>query len=784
MNSSVLLRGVSAGALTLLVSHEAFAQQSLPTIDVGGARRAPPSRISVPPSGRPSTPAPGPSSRFPSEPKTPEQGYVVSNATTGMKLNIPIKETPASIAVVPKQVLVDQNITRLQDALENVSGVQSNNNDLEGYIFNIRGFQSLYIYRNALAIPGGEANPQIFDTANIERIEVLKGPASILFGRSEPGGIINIITKQPLDKPRYVAEQQVGSYNYYRTQWDFSAPSETIPGLAARVTGAYQNSGSFRKFQGGNRIIIAPVVSYRPSDWTEFTVDTQFLTNRTQSDIGQPSLGPYGNLPGPLPNNRSFQEPNDPRDRNDSYNISYNFRQNLSEDWKVTNRFLYTEGWLGKPLISGLTVQPDNLTFDRVTQFQDLHGRTFSTNLDFNGKFETFGAQHNFLFGLDYLISLYDYFFGNGLDIYPIGLYAPIYGTVPSFAYWGAIVGSGFKGHSSVLTRQKGMYVQDYITVLDRVHVLMGVRYDVADVTRGAVSSNYDTGNIADVLAPSKNLAIADRLASPTNLFTGWTPRAGVVFDISPELSGYGSYSRSFGLNNGFDAQNRALPPEKGLQWEVGLKAQVLQDVLATLAFFQITKSGVSTQDFLNIGASRLAGLQRSRGVELDVVGRVSERVAIIANYAHIDAKVIDDSPVNRLNPFGALDRDIYGPRSGLLGNHLQIVPRHSGKIALTYDFGENGLGFRVGASVTAQTRSWGDVQNTFLLPGRARLDGFASYATLFEGHKLTAQLNLKNINNVHYFQAVDNFFNYNVAPYLRTPAPPFTAVGTLRFEW
>jgi iron complex outermembrane recepter protein len=793
MNPSVLRRGVSACALSLFISSSAAeAQQSLPTIDIGGARRAGTTRgaptrnptQSAASTGQSSDPAPGVASRFPSEPKTPEQGYVVTNATTGMKLDIPIKETPASIAVVPKQVMQDQNITRLQEALENVSGVQSNNNDLEGYNFNIRGFRSLFIYRNALAVPGGEANPQIFDTANIERIEVLKGPASILYGRSEPGGLISIITKQPLDQPRYVVEQQIGSYDHYRTQWDFSTPSALVPGLAARVSGAYQSSGSFRKFQGGDRVVVAPVISYRPSDWTELTLDTQFMSNRAQSDIGQPSLGPYGRLPWPLPNNRSFQEPNDPRDRNDSYNVSYNFRQNLNEDWKVTNRFLYTETWLGKPMISAWAVQPDNLTFDRVSQYQDLHGRTFSTNLDVNGKFETFGAKHNFLFGLDYLNSYFDYYFGNGFDFYPISLYAPIYGTVPTFAYWDAIAGRGFKYHSSNLTRQKGMYAQDYVTVLDRLHLLIGARYDVADATRGASVSNFDTGDLADVLAPNKNAAIASRLAAPTNQFTGWTPRAGAVVDITPEVSAYGSYSRSFGSGNGFDAAKQALPPEKGLQWEVGLKAQVLKDVSATLAFFQITKSNVATQDFLNIGSVQLTGLQRSRGVELDVIGRITDRLAIIANYAHIDAKVISGDPVNRLNPFGMLDSTIYGPTSGFLGNHLAIVPRHSGKIALTYDFGENGLGWRVGSSVTAQTRSWGDIQNTFVLPGWGRLDGFASYATLIEGHKMTAQLNLRNINNVHYYEAVDNFFNFNIPPNLRTPAKPFTAVGSLKFEW
>ena len=784
-----MMRGVSASALSLIVmTSAAEAQQSLPTIDVGGGRRVATNRgpaVRNATSGAsaatrasapgPATPAPSAASRFPSEPKTPEQGYVVTNATTGLKLDIPIKETPASIAVVPKQVLQDQNIVRLNEALENVSGVQSNNNDAEGYIFYIRGFRNTFLFRNAVSY--GDNAPGIVDTANVEKIEVLKGPASFLYGRSEPGGLINITTKQPLAERRAVVEQQIGSYDFYRTQWDVSTPIAAVDGLAARLSGAYQNAGSFRKFQGGNRLLVAPVISYRPSAWTEFTLDTQFFTNKTQSDVGQPSLGPYGQLPYPLPNSLSIQEPIDPRDQFDSYNISYNFRQNLTEDWRITNRFLYSQLAFGKPNITGWTVQPDNATLDRVSQYQAQTGRTFSTNIDLNGKFETFGAKHDFLFGLDYLNSYYDYYFGSGADFYPLNLYAPVYGTVPRFAIWDAIAGRGFKFHSSNLTRQKGMYAQDYVTIMDRLHLLVGARYDVADLVRGVSTSNYDTGELADVMAPSKNLAIAARLAAPSQNFNGWTPRAGVLYDITPEVSAYGSYSRSFGSANGFTASNTALPPEKALQWEFGLKAQVLKDVSATLAFFQITKSNIATRDFSSAGLDvRLTGLQRSRGVELDVIGRVTDRMAIVLNYANIDVKVITGVPTDRLDP--------YGSNGGFLGNRPANVPRHSGKVALTYDFGENGLGLRVGGGVTAQSHAWGDIQNTFLLNGWGRLDAFASYAALVEGHKLTAQLNLKNLNNVHYYEAVDDFFNFNVPPFLRTPARPFTATGTLRFEW
>ena len=293
-------------------------------------------------------PAPVVTSPFPSEPKTPAAGYVVREASTGTKTDIPIKQTPVSVQVVPKQVIRDQQAVLLQDALENVSGVRSSNDDVSGYNFTIRGFQSLYIYRDNLAIPAGESNPSVFDTANLERIEVLKGPASILYGRAEPGGLINLITKQPLDQPLYRVEQQIGSFDFYRTQWDFSTPIASVPGLAARVSGAYQNNGSFRRFQGGERVLVAPVISYRPSEWTEFTVDAQYLGVRAQAEVGVQSVSP-GLLPVPL--SRSFNEANAPRSRVDSALIGYKFKQNLNEDWKVTNRFHYVNGNAAFPLI-------------------------------------------------------------------------------------------------------------------------------------------------------------------------------------------------------------------------------------------------------------------------------------------------------------------------------------------------------------------------------------------------------------------------------------------------
>jgi iron complex outermembrane receptor protein len=769
MSRHALLRRASAGALIVIAySSGASAQQQLPTIDVGAGQRQsrPGPRIAGPARGNgASAPvqssAQGPSN--PNDPKTPAEGYVVTNATAGTKTDVPIRETPLSIAVVPRQVITDQADNTLQQAVENVSGVHSLSTDISAYVYYIRGFQSTNRYRNSLIIPG-DADAAMSDTANLERIEVLKGPSSILYGRVEPGGLINMVTKQPLGRQRYVVKQEFASYDHYRTEWDLTAPITSVPGLAYRFTGAYQNQGSWRPFQGGDRVFLAPVVSYKPTEWTEFTFDAQYLGNKAQNDTGFPFI--FAN-PAPIPLNRSFQEPNDPRDRSEAALIGYNFRQNLTEDWKVTNRFLYTNGWVWKPNVTAVNYNLGTGVLDRITQFQNLKGEAYSTNIDLQGKFDALYGKHVFLMGLDYFNNYRDYVYAEGSQNYPINIFAPIYGAVPQWGYWDAIAGRGFKSLSSVLARQKGLYVQDQVTWFDRLHLLIGARYDVADVVEGrarGVNSNPQD-------------AVNARLRARDRIDTGWSPRVGVLVDFTPQISGYANFSQSFGANNGLTATGQTLPPEKAQQWEAGLKAEAFTGLSATLAFFQITKQNVKMRDFASIDPSavKLAGLQRSRGIELDVVGRLTNRISLIGNYAYTNAKVISDNWHDPLNPFG----------SGLLGNHLNNVPRHSGKIFMTYDFGDDGLGFRIGGGVTAQTHVWGDLQNTFVLPGWARLDGFASYTTLLEGHKLTAQLNLKNMTDARYFDAADVWYNYATDPrYNVLPAKPFTAMGTVRFEW
>jgi iron complex outermembrane receptor protein len=750
-------RGAAAAALALAltsaVATRSVAQEALPTIDIGRAESNGAGKATIS-----------------AEPKTPTEGYVVKDASTALKSDVPVRQTPVSVVVIPKQALRDQSINRVQDAVENVSGVRSNNDELQGFVFKLRGFTVFDVYRNQLP-QGGESNFN-GDTANVERIEVLKGPASVLYGRNEPGGLINVVTKQPLFTPRYTIQQQIGNYDHYRTQWDLTAPVDEVPGLAWRISGAYQDSRFFRDNHHSNRILVAPVVTYQPSTSTELTVDLQYYGNVSRGMTGLPSIG---HAPVSVPITTSYQGPDDPRDHSTNFIASYMFRQNLTEDWKVVNRFLYSSSWWTQDLLkpNGLT---DDLMMNRLVQQQSIKGRTFSTNINLEGKFETMGAKHAFLYGLDYMNKGYDYYLSEGGQNFPVPLFGSYPVTVPRSAIYEGLAGvGGFKYLSNAMWRQRGMYVQDHVAFLDdRVHVLLGARYDHAEFNSGE--------SCCDITDSNKLLTYIDRARRPTLTETGLSPRYGVVVDITPEVSVYGSFTRSFGVSNLTPAQAR--PPQRGTQWEVGVKAEPLPGLTATLAFFQLTKSNIVIANYATPDPADVtsAGLQRSRGIELDVMGALTDRLAIIANYAHLDAKVISDAPVNPFNRRGDLDPAVFGGQGGFYLNHLDNAPRHSGKLFLTYDLGENGLGWRVGGGVTASTQTWADLHNTVVLPAWGRLDAFAAYTTELDGHKVTAQLNLNNITNTRYFNGGDIFFN--VRPWHSVfPAAPFTAWGTLKFE-
>ncbi len=263
-----------------------------------------------------------------------------------------------------------------------------------------------------------------------------------------------------------------------------------------------------------------------------------------------------------------------------------------------------------------------------------------------------------------------------------------------------------------------------------------------------------------------------------------FSPRIGVLFEMAPWLRPFADWSRSFGVNNGVDPNGRQLPSEISEQWEAGLKGQFFEKKLtATLAFYQLTKHNIATAVPGSLSTS-IVGDVRSRGIELDVAGRVDDNLSVIGNYAHTQTKILDFADENPdLLPF------VYPNINALAvsdrGNWWPNVPRNSGSIWAKYDW--NGYLAKEGASFGAGVRyediRWGDRLNSFQLPAYAVVDALIGYRWKYEGLFWNAQLNLKNLTDTHYFAAAEE--RHAAVPRLAIyPGDGFQAIGSLKVEY
>lgn len=689
--------------------------------------------------------------------------YTTSYKSLTTKTDTPLFDSPFSLQVVPREVINDQRSATLKDALENVSGVRSNSNEQEGYSYMVRGFRVLNLYRNSLL--ASIAVPTTFETANLESVQVLKGPSSILFGRVDPGGTINMVTKRPLDTPYHSLTQEFGSYGHFRTVWDSTAPLTADGSLAYRLTGSYESSDTFRVFQNIDRFFISPSLLWKISDATEIKFDIQYLDNNSQSDTGFPALG---NHPANIPIGRSFQEPNDPMDESHHVLGSYELTHQFNDDWEFHNRFQAIQTNLVKLNVAPVGLESNGI-LHRAVQYQQLDGEAYATNFDFTGKFDLLGSQHNVLVGFDLFRDSSDYaytqlgtaeldeslvgFNGNLYDeAIDIDIFNPVYGRVDPIKYSQVINTNDSAFFSRSGTEQYGVYFQDHITLFDKLHILGGGRHDWATVTSAFPDS-------------FKGQADKDEVSEQQ-----FSPRVGILYQPWTWLSLYGSWSNSFGLNNGKTASGDPLPPETAEQWEAGLKTELFdQRLTATLAFYHLTKNNILTadpstpedpNDVIAIGQAR------SQGVELDIVGQITDNIGIIGNYAYTDAEVTRDN-------------------SGLQGNKLATVPENSGRLFLTYDFKNHSYlnGWRFGLGVTAVGARAGNNQNNFNLPGYARLDTFAAYSFKLGESKITTQINIQNLTDKRYFSGTDVFFNSDPRQGIYVGSP-ITATGTVRVEF
>ncbi len=690
------------------------------------------------------------------------ESYTVSNSSVATKTDTPIMDTPISIQIVPRAVIEDQKASTVTEALENVSGVRAQ--PALGLLSNVivRGFTNKNIYRNGLK--SNDDFPFQFDTANLQSIEVVKGPAQ-LYGRTEPGGLINLTTKKPLDIPYYSLEQRFGSYDLYRTEWDATGPLNKDKTLLYRFTGAYQNNNSFRDFVSNDRMLFAPSITWKPTDSTDATLDLQVVNQDFIADFGLPVIG---KRPAPIPISRSLGDPNTPTSNINQVQLGSLLNHRFNEDWAIHSRFLASFDDVNQTFVTSTPAFNPGAALDQATgimqrnvSYEENNNEKYATNLDLTGKFNLGFSKHAVLLGFDFYRSFYTYglkgFYNTPNPALAINIYnpAPSY-RIPQSVFDTAFLTSQFpeRDRSVFFNQWEGVYFQDQITLWDKLHIMGGGRYDWTETARGR-SATYSQAN-----------ALVD---SVTRNDQGFSPRVGILYQPINELSVYGNWTTSFGANNGVSATGGSFSPQIGEQFEAGIKTSLFEDrFLATLAYYHLTKDNLLTPD-LNTSDpndSIAIGQQRSQGIELDMTGQITDALSLIGSYAYTDARITKDN-------------------TGVQGKRLNNVPENAGSLWVKYDFsGHKTLnGFSVGLGTVAAGQREGDVANTFQLPGYVRMDAFAAYKWNIKQTRVTAQLNIRNLLDKQYYESTDP--NNYVAPALGVaPGAPLMAIGSVRVEF
>ncbi len=688
--------------------------------------------------------------------------YTVTDSSIATKTDTPLMETPQSVQVVPRTVMDDQKTTRITDALENVSGVRAQPSLGIGNNFIIRGFQNGSIYRNGLRSNG--IFPQEYDTANLQSIEVLKGTAQ-LYGRTEPGGLISLTTKKPLDAPYYSLEQRFGSYDLYRTEWDATGPINKDKSLLYRFTGSYQNNNSFRDFSFNDRMFFAPSITWRPTESTDATLELQVMNQDYMSDFGIPVIG---TRPAPIPISRSLGDPNTPKSNLNQVQLGTLVNHRFNDNWAIHSRFLANFAHGDSTFVNPAPAFSAADAFDQTTGLMQRNifsqaedSDDYATNLDLTGKFNLGFTKHNVLLGFDFYRSFETYGI-QGLWITPNpALAINIFNPAPSYGIPQSVFDTTLAKRQRATDRSmfynqwEGIYFQDQITLWDKLHIMGGGRYDWTETGRGNGLS-----------FPEANSVLKE---SGRRFDSGFSPRVGILYEPIKEFSIYGNWTTSFGANNGVSATGETFKPQIGEQFEAGIKTSLFDDrLLGTLAYYHLTKDNLLTPDLStdDPNDSKTTGRQRSQGVELDVTGQITNGLSLIGSYAYTDARVTHDN-------------------GGLQGVRLSNVPENSGSLWVKYDFSvhEPLNGFSAGLGAVAAGQRQGHIDNTFQLPGYVRMDAFAAYQWHVKKSKITAQINIRNLLDKQYYASTDP--DANVAPALGVaPGEPLMATGSIRIEY
>jgi len=548
-------------------------------------------------------------------------GYRAESSATGTLLDLPEFQQPLTVDVLAPATVRDQQILNVRESLRNIPSAISVGDDQFGDRFYLRGLEvrTRDFRRNGFLDPTYNQR----DFANIERVEFLKGPASVLYGSAAPSGTVNFITKKPIDDQFSRFDFQFGSFGLTRYTLDSNGYVTDGGALLYRINGAYEDAGSFRDFGHTERHVLAPSLRWVVGESTMLTWEVEVLGDRRGGTSGYPAIG--GDVLA-LPSSRFVGEPaSDFRDGND-YRTSLVLEHRFDSDWSLSVGAFTGIYDFAQSQTACFFPTPAPTHFVRDREFVDDQESSTSLIVNLTGDMCLGGFQHRLLFGTEQvyfnsdsafsqaLMSELAYDVSNPIHVNPPTVFPPLFAaSVPVFRQV-----------------RHGYYLQDLLELSEQWQVLGGVRLDDIDFDAERAVFGFPFPRIQQ-------------------RFERVSPRVGLVYQPLPDvLAAYFSYSRSFNppTGQGILFASQPLKAELGASYEAGIKARLLDQLVLHAAGFHVTRSNAP---FLDTGAFPMplflqVGEERAQGAEVELLGEVTERLDLVANYAYTDTRLTDPS--------------------------------------------------------------------------------------------------------------------------------------------
>lgn len=633
-------------------------------------------------------------------------GYQPVSSATATLTNMPLLDIPQVVNTVSDQVLEDQHVTSLDEAMYNVANVVQTNT--------LGGTQDAFVRRGFGANRDGSIMtnglrtvlPRSFNAAT-SRVEVLKGPASTLYGILDPGGLINVVTKRPERTFGGSISATSSSFGGGTSQFDVTGPIEGTR-LAYRLIGEYQKEDYWRNFGKEKSTFIAPSLTWFGDD---ATINVAY-THRDYSvpfDRGTIYDMQKGRMVDVDPRTR-FDEPFNITDGfSDLAQLNAEYR--LNSQWTARFDYSYSQDKYSdnQARVMAYDSTTGNLT-RRVDATQGSTQRMHATRADLQGNVLIGGFYNEILTGVAY--ENYDLLRTDMIRCKNVknslNIYNPVYGTLDK-----CTTVSAADSDQRIQQESYAAYVQDALYLTDKWIAVTGVRYQYYTQFAGKGRPFRENTDSRD---------------------EKWTPKFGLVYKLSPAVSLFGNVSQAFMPQSSIASYIGELPPEESTAYELGAKFDLFTGITANLAFFDIHKRNVLYNE--QVGSeivAKTAGKVRSQGVEFDVAGALTDNLNVIASYGYTDATVLDDPQY--------------------AGKPLPNVPKHTGSLYLSYDIHNvwNSNTLTLGAGGHAVSKRSGTNGADYYLPGYAVADVFAAYQLKLQ-YPVTLQMNIKNLFDKTYY--------------------------------